>query len=179
PVGVRIFVIPSGIAYNADIFAKNGWPAPTSWLDLVNPTYGKCLVPLDPNQGVPWIPMLNYVTTGDWANATKTFAMLKAVAPGVQSWSNTNPSRLGLVAKGTGCMTPTSQGRFIEASITSPSLKYATLKEGPVVFGGTLTITKLAPHPIAAQMAVNTLLSEESGNQLLQVSYFPSVNTKV
>jgi putative spermidine/putrescine transport system substrate-binding protein len=179
PVGVRIFVIPSGIVYNADVFAKNGWPAPTSWLDLVNPTYGRCLVPLDPNQGVPWIPMLNYVTTGDWTNATKTFQMLKGVAPGIQSWSNTNPSGLALVAKGTGCMTPSSQGRYIEASINSPQLKFATLKEGLVLFGGTLTITKHAPHPIAAQEAVNMLLGEDAGNQLLQISYFPSVNTKV
>jgi putative spermidine/putrescine transport system substrate-binding protein len=179
PQAARLFVIPSGIAYNADVFQKNGWPAPTSWLDLVNPTYGKCLVPLDPNQGVPWIPMLNTVTTGDWTNSTKTFQMLKAVAGSIQSWTNTNPSALALVAKGTGCMTPTSQGRFVEASVNAPSLKYVTPKEGMVVFGGTLNVIKNAPHPIAAQLALNLLLGADAGNQLLAASYFPSVNTKV
>jgi putative spermidine/putrescine transport system substrate-binding protein len=179
PVATRIFVIPSGIAYNSDVFAKNGWPAPTSWLDLVNPMYGKCLAPLDPNQGVPWIPMLNKITTGDWNNATTTFAMLKVVAPSIQSWNNTNPSALALVAKGTSCMTPTSQGRYISSAAGNPSLKYVTPKEGMVVFGGTLNITKMAPHPIAAQMALNMLLGLDAGNELLDAGYFPSVNTRV
>jgi putative spermidine/putrescine transport system substrate-binding protein len=176
---IRIFINASGIVYNADVFARNGWPAPTSWLDLVSPTYGKCMLPLDPNQGVPWIPMVNYVTTRDWTNATKTFQMLKAVAPSISTWTSTNPSALAAVAKGTACMTMSTQGRFIEASVSSPSLKYVTPKEGMVVFGGTWNITKQAPHPIAAQMALNMLMSEQSGDQLLQAGYFPSTNTKV
>jgi putative spermidine/putrescine transport system substrate-binding protein len=179
PVGVRIFVIPSGIAYNADVFSKNGWPAPTSWLDLVNPTYSKCLVPLDPTVGVPWIPMMNKITTGDWNNSTTTFADLQKIAKNVQTWTQTNPGALGLVGKGTGCITPTSQGRYIEASQTAPALKYVSPSDGAVMFGGTLTITKLAPHPIAAQMALNMLLGAAAGQKLLEVSYFASVNTKV
>jgi putative spermidine/putrescine transport system substrate-binding protein len=179
PVGVRIFIIPSGIAYNADVFAKNGWSAPTSWLDLVSPTYAKCLVPLDPTNGVPWIPMLNYITTGDWTKADTTFADLKKVSKSISSWTQTNPGALNLVGKGTGCITPTSQGRYIEASQTAPNLKYVTPKEGVVMFGGTLAITKLAPHPIAAQMALNMLLGAAAGQKLLETTYFASVNTKV
>jgi putative spermidine/putrescine transport system substrate-binding protein len=179
PTGVRIFVIGSGIAYNADVFSKNGWPAPTSWLDLLNPTYAKCLVPLDPTVGVPWIPMLNYVNTGDWNNATKTFASLKTVARSISSWTNTNPGAVQLVVKGTGCMTPTSQGRFVEAAQTAPQLKFVTPKEGMPMFGGTLSITKLSPHPTAAQMAVNMLLRAEAGQKLLEVGFYPSTNTKV
>ncbi len=179
PVAVRIFVISSGIAYNAAVFAKNGWPAPTSWLDLVNPTYAKCLVPLDPTVGVPWIPMMNYVTTGDWNNATTTFSDLKKVASSIPSWTNTNPGAIQLVVKGTGCMTPTSQGRFVEAAQTATQLKFVVPKEGMPMYGGTLNITKLAPHPIAAQMAVNMLLRAPAGQKLLEVGFYPSTNTKV
>lgn len=180
PVGVRIFVIPSGIAYNPEVFAKNGWPAPTSWLDLINPTYARCLVPLDPTAGVPWIPMLNYVTTKDWSNATQTFAGLKKVASGISSWTQTNPGALQLVAKGTGCMTPTSQGRYVEAAQTSPNtLRFVSPREGIPVFGGTLTITRLAPHPVAAQMAVNMLMGADAGQKLLETSFFASTNKNV
>jgi putative spermidine/putrescine transport system substrate-binding protein len=179
PVGVRIFVISSGIAYNQDVFTKNGWPAPTSWLDLVNPTYAKCLAPLDPTVGVPWIPMMNYVTTGDWNNATKTFTALKAVAKSIPSWTNTNPGAIQLTVKGTACMTPTSQGRYVEGAVNNPQLKFVIPKEGMPMYGGTLAITKLAPHPIAAQMAVNMLLRAEAGQKLLEVGFYPSTNTKV
>jgi putative spermidine/putrescine transport system substrate-binding protein len=179
PVGVRIFVIPNGIAYNSEVFAKNGWPAPTSWLDLVNPTYAKCLVPLDPTHGIPWIPMINYILTGDWTKSDKTFAALKNVSRSISTWTQTNPGALNLVGKGTGCITPTSQGRYIEVAQTAPNLKYVTPKEGVVTNGGTITITKLAPHPIAAQMALNMLLGAPAGQKLLESSYFASVNTKV
>ena len=43
-VGVGFVV--TGIAYNKDMFAKNGWEAPTSWHDLADPKYqGKLVVP--------------------------------------------------------------------------------------------------------------------------------------
>jgi putative spermidine/putrescine transport system substrate-binding protein len=43
-VGVQL--IATGLAYNKDLFAKNGWAAPTSWLDLKDPKYkGKVAIP--------------------------------------------------------------------------------------------------------------------------------------
>jgi putative spermidine/putrescine transport system substrate-binding protein len=43
---VGIAYIATGLAYNKDIFAKNGWPAPTSWQDLTDPKYkGKVVIP--------------------------------------------------------------------------------------------------------------------------------------
>ncbi len=43
---VGIGVIATGLAYNAEMFAKNGWDAPTSWLDLADPKFkGKIAIP--------------------------------------------------------------------------------------------------------------------------------------
>ena len=43
---VGIAYIATGLAYNKDIFAKNGWAPPTSWHDLTDPKYkGKVVIP--------------------------------------------------------------------------------------------------------------------------------------
>jgi putative spermidine/putrescine transport system substrate-binding protein len=179
PIAAFYSFNPNGIIYNADVFQKNGWPVPTSWLDLLNPTYSKCWLPLDPNQGVPWIPMINYILTGDWNNSTQTFPKLKAVAPNVQAWTNTIPTAVTAVAKGTACMTEGNQGRYLNAAATAPQLRYVTPKEGGIVIGGTYGVTKKAPHPNAAQLALNLLLGQQPGQDFLSQACFPSTNLKV
>lgn len=36
---VGVGIIATGIAYNTEVFAKNGWDTPTSWNDLADPKY--------------------------------------------------------------------------------------------------------------------------------------------
>lgn len=41
---VGVGIIATGIAYNAETFAENGWDAPSSWNDLADPKYAGLLV---------------------------------------------------------------------------------------------------------------------------------------
>lgn len=41
---VGVGIIATGIAYNTEMFAKNGWDAPSSWNDLADPKYAGLLV---------------------------------------------------------------------------------------------------------------------------------------
>lgn len=43
---IGIGIVATGLAYNAEMFAANGWEAPTSWADLADPKYrGKVAIP--------------------------------------------------------------------------------------------------------------------------------------
>src|SRR5512144_1829951 len=43
---IGVGFIATGLAYNKDVFKKNGWAAPTSWADLSDPKYkGKLVIP--------------------------------------------------------------------------------------------------------------------------------------
>ena len=43
---IGVGFIATGLAYNKDVFKKNGWAAPTSWADLSDPKYkGKVVIP--------------------------------------------------------------------------------------------------------------------------------------
>jgi putative spermidine/putrescine transport system substrate-binding protein len=179
PMGIRLLVIPVGIAYNTETFAKNGWPAPTSWEDLYNPTYASCTIPLSPKSGVNYVPMLNKINTGKYEDITETIKRFEAIRDRVPVWSDSNPNALELLQQGVGCITPTQQGRAVELATKGAPIKFVQPKEGTPFLGGTIGIVKNAPHSVAAQMFLNELLSKEAGQQLLEKAFFTSVNLDV
>jgi putative spermidine/putrescine transport system substrate-binding protein len=176
--GVFVQVIPAGIAYNKDVFTKKGWAPPSSWLDLYDPKYATCVIPLSPQSGVPWIPWVNYLNSKDYGNISTTISSFKKIAKQVPVFADNNATAVKQVAQGVGCMTPTSQGRFIEGASAGP-IAFVYPKEGSPYFGGGIAIPKGAPHPIAAQMLLNVFLSAEAGNVIIANSYYPPTNTKV
>lgn len=86
---VGIAFIATGLAYNKEIFAKNGWKAPTSWNDLTDPKYkGKVVIPPITNgYGLLTLVMMAKLNGGGEANIEPGFdVMTKKVAPNVLAW---------------------------------------------------------------------------------------------
>jgi putative spermidine/putrescine transport system substrate-binding protein len=177
--GVRFLLVPVGIAYNTQIFAKNGWAPPSSWHDLYDPKYAKCSIPLSPASGVNYLPWLNYLNSKDYANFSVTLSKFKAIRSQVPTFSTSNPTAVNLLAQGVGCMTPSQQGRALQVAATGGPIGFVFPKEGSPYFGGTLVVAKGAPHPTAAHMAVNLLLSTAAQQLLLDSDYYAPVNTNV
>lgn len=179
PQGIRLLVIPVGIAYNTETFRKNGWDPPSSWEDLYNPRYASCTIPLSPKSGVNYVPMLNKINTGRYEDITETIKRFQAIRGQVPVWSDSNPQALELLQQGTGCITPTQQGRAVELASKGAPIAFVQPKEGTPFLGGTIGIVRNAPHSVAAQMFLNELLSKEAGQRLLEKAFFTSVNTEV
>jgi putative spermidine/putrescine transport system substrate-binding protein len=177
PTGIRLLVIPVGIAYNTDTFRKNGWAPPTSWEDLYNPKYASCTIPLSPKSGVNYLPMLNKINTGRYDDVSETMKKFQAIRDKVPVFPDSNPNALELLQQGVGCITPTQQGRVVELASQGAPIAFVQPKEGTPFLGGTIGIVKNAPHSVAAHMFLNELLSKEAGQQLLEKAYFTSVNT--
>ena len=76
--------IATGLAYNKDVFAKNGWQAPTSWNDLADPKYkGKVVIPPITNgYGLLTLVMQARINGGGEDKIDPGFdTMIKKVAP--------------------------------------------------------------------------------------------------
>lgn len=179
PSGIRLLVIPVGIAYNTDTFKKNGWDPPTSWTDLYNPKYASCTIPLSPKSGVNYVPMLNKINTGKYEDISETMRKFEAIRDQVPAFSDSNPNALELLQQGVGCITPTQQGRAVELQAQGAPIAFVQPKEGTPFLGGTIGIVNDAPHSVAAHMFLNELLSKEAGQRLLEEAFFTSVNTEV
>lgn len=179
PSGIRLLVIPVGIAYNTDTFEKNGWDPPTSWTDLYDPKYASCTIPLSPKSGVNYVPMLNKINTGKYEDISETMRRFEAIRDKVPVFADSNPNALELLQQGVGCITPTQQGRAVELQAQGAPIAFVRPKEGTPFLGGTIGIVRGASHSVAAHMFLNKLLSKEAGQRLLEEAFFTSVNTKV
>src|SRR5690606_24689659 len=81
-------VYATGIAYNTEVFAKNGWPAPTSWKDLGDPKFkGKLTVGPFSGFGVEALVMVAKALGGSETSIEPGFKfMSEKVAPNVLAW---------------------------------------------------------------------------------------------
>jgi putative spermidine/putrescine transport system substrate-binding protein len=179
PQGIRLLVIPVGLAYNTKIFKDNGWDPPTSWTDVYNPKFAKCTIPLSPKSGVNYVPMLNKINTGKYEDISETMRRFEAIRDQVPNFSDSNPAALELLQQGVGCITPTQQGRAVELQAKGAPIAFVQPSEGTPFLGGTVAIVKNAPHSVAAHMFLNELLSKEAGQMLLEKAFFTSVNVEV
>jgi putative spermidine/putrescine transport system substrate-binding protein len=178
PVGVRAFVLPVGLAYNTEIFKKNGWEAPTSWEDLYNPKYGKCVLPLSPKSGLPYLQLLSFINTGSYTNNTVTLDRFRAITTSVPTFTDSNPAALELLQQGTGCLAPSQQHRTLEQQSKGAPIDFVNPKEGTPFVGATIAVIRNAPHPIAAQLAVDELLSETAAANWQEIAYLITTNVK-
>lgn len=179
PQAVRLFVLATGIAYNTETFKKNGWEPPTSWTDLYNPKFAKCTIPLSPKSGVPYLPMLNMINSGNYDDVTETMKKFQAIKSQVPAFSDSNPAALEMLQQGIGCLTPTTQGRAVELESKGAPIAFVQPKEGTPFLGGTISIVRNAPHSVAAHMFLNELLSKDAGQMFLEKASLTSVNPEV
>jgi putative spermidine/putrescine transport system substrate-binding protein len=179
PVAVRWLLIPLGLVYNTDIFTQNGWDPPTSWADLYDPKFASCTIPLSPESGVPYLPILNNLNSGDYTDLDVTLEKFEAIRDQVPVWPKTSPEALEFVQQGVGCLAPAQQGRTLEQRAAGAPIDFVYAEEGVPFLGGTSTIIKDSPHPVAAHLLLNEMLSADIGQQLLTETYYSSVNVNV
>jgi putative spermidine/putrescine transport system substrate-binding protein len=123
--------------------------------------------------------MLNYLNSGDYSKIDTTLANFKKIAKNIPAFVTTNPEALDLITRGIGCMAPAFQSRSLSSIAAGAPVKFIFPKEGGLYIGGDTYITRNAPHPIAAQMAANALLSLESQQEALEKAGNSGVHLKL
>lgn len=179
PVGMRLGMYPVGLAYNTAVFQKNGWSPPSSWTDLYKPEYASCLTPLAPSGMAVYAAMLNYVTSRSYSNIGPTITRFQAIEKQVPAFPAVLGTAEQLLQNGTSCLIPDQDGRTYSLQQGGASVAFVRPKEGLALLSGDVMIPKNAPHPIAAQMAIDYLLSTAASQQELEVGFSTTCNLQV
>jgi putative spermidine/putrescine transport system substrate-binding protein len=90
---VGVGLVATGLAYNKDTFAKNGWPAPTSWNDIADTKYVKRVVsnPISGTFGLNTLIMFARMNGGNEQNIDPGFNVIREkVAPNLLAWTSSN-----------------------------------------------------------------------------------------
>ena len=170
----------TGLAYNTDVFAKNGWPAPTSWNDLGDPKFkGKVSIGPISGFGVEALVMLARANGGSEKNIEPGFqAMAKKVGPNVVAWEGA-PANLGrMLQSGEAPLVVWSTARTQPVIDQGAPVTFVFPKEGALQAIAAACIVKGAPQQKLAQEFLEEILSPEAQVRFTKVAGYGPVNIK-
>lgn len=153
----------TGLVYNTQVFAKNGWPAPTSWKDLEDKRYaGKMVIPPITNGfGLLTLIMQARLNGGSENSIDPGFAAMKRIAPGVLAWEPSPGKMAEMLQTGEAALGVWNNARVRTLVGQGAPLKFIYPKEGALVILSEVCPVKGAPQPQQAQAFIQHLLSPE------------------
>ena len=160
--GISPYADVLAIVYNEDVFERNGWEPPTSWMDLFRPELqGKVIVPPASNTyGMYYLIEMAREHGGSIENMDPGFAAMKELAPGVVDWTTTFAKIADLMQQETAVIAVFGNAsgheiakRGVPAGVVVPENSYLS----PTVAG----IMKDAPNEECAREFLNWLISAE------------------
>lgn len=153
----------TGLVYNTQVFAKNGWAPPTSWKDLEDKRYvGKMVIPPISNGfGLLALIMEARLNGGSEDNIDPGFAVMKRIAPGVLSWEPSPGKMAEMLQTGEAAVGVWGNGRVRALVAQGAPVKFVYPKEGALVILSEVCPVKGAPQPQQAQAFIQHLLSPE------------------
>jgi putative spermidine/putrescine transport system substrate-binding protein len=164
-IGVGVYVLATGIQYNSKALQDAGIPAPTSWNDLWDPRLkGKvALYSFDVAYSQDLIVLLTRLAGGTEKDVRPGIERLKSLkASGNLAHFASSPAELdNMLVQGQAWMTVNGSPRAFIMKDKGAPIDFAFPKEGAGYFTNYFEIIKNAPHPRAAQLLVNFLISPE------------------
>ena len=161
---VGIGFIATGLVYNKDVFAKNGWKAPTSWLDLTDPKYKQKVVipPISNGYGLLTLVMMSRLSGGGEDNMDPGFdVMTKKVAPNVLNWEPSPGKMAEMLQTGEAAMAVWGNGRVQAVVDQGAPVEFVYPKEGAVVIMVAGCVVEGAPQATLGQQFLQHVLSAE------------------
>jgi putative spermidine/putrescine transport system substrate-binding protein len=171
----------TGLGYNKAVFAKNGWPAPTSWNDLGDPKFkGKVVVGSTVGYGIEALVMLARANGGSEKNIEPGFAfMAKKVAPNALNWESSQANIAQQLQSGEAALVAWSNIRVQGVIDQGAPVAFVYPKEGARQGLNAMCVVNGAPQPKLAQQFLEELLSPATQVELARSASFGPVNSKV
>ncbi len=176
---VGIGFIATGLVYNKDVFAKNGWKAPTSWIDLTDPKYKHKVVipPISNGYGLLTLVMMSRLNGGGEDNIDPGFdVMTKKVAPNVLNWEPSPGKMAEMLQTGEAALVVWGNGRVQAVVDQGAPVEFVYPKEGAVVIMVAGCVVEGAPQITLGQQFLQHVVSAKSQALLAQAVGFGPVN---
>ncbi|WP_345816647.1 ABC transporter substrate-binding protein (plasmid) [Paraburkholderia sp. PREW-6R] len=153
----------TGLVYNTQIFAKNGWAAPTSWKDLEDKRYaGKIVIPPITNGfGLLALVMEARLNGGGENKIDPGFATMKRISPDVLDWEPSPGKMAELLQTGDAALGVWGNGRVRAMLMQGAPVKFVYPKEGALMILSEVCPVQGAPLPQQAQAFIQYLLSPD------------------
>ncbi|HUL12241.1 MAG TPA: ABC transporter substrate-binding protein [Methylococcaceae bacterium] len=166
---VGVGLVATGITYNKDVFAKNGWAAPTSWNDLTDPKFAQRVAsnPISGTFGLNSLVMFARMNRGGEKNIEPGFKAIRTkLAPNVLTWTSSNAQLAQLFQNGDIDIAVWGSNRSVALKKTGFPVEFAYPKEG-------------APAIVAAACAIAGNKLPEKSQAFLQYLASPEVQAKL
>ena len=171
---VGIGVVATGIEYNTAVFAKRGWPAPTSWKDLEDPKYkGQLgLLSISNTFGLHTLLMMSRVNGGTFQDVEPGFkALAERVVPNVQAFVESSGNMSAAFQSGEIAIAVHSDGRTVALAGQGFPVAFVAPREGAVAtVVGACAVRKKQRSPYANAFIeylltpeVQKILAEDEG----------------
>lgn len=182
-IGVASYIIATGFQYNSKAFADAGIPAPTSWEALWDPRLkGKvALYTFSIAYSQDLLALLTRLAGGTEKDVRPAFDRLKKLKEiGNLAMFASSPAELdNMLVQGQAWITVNGSPRAYILKERDAPIDFAFPKEGAGFFTNYFDVVKNAPHPKAAQLLVNFLISPEMQETIAKGAVAGPVNKKV
>jgi len=176
---VGIGFVATGLAYNKDVFAKNGWKPPTSWQDLADPKYKQKVVipPITNGYGLLTLVMMSRLNGGGEDKMDPGFdVMIQKVAPNVLAWEPSPGKMAQMLQTGEAALAVWGNGRVQAVVDQGAPVAFVYPKEGAVAIMVAGCVVEGAPQPKLGQQFLQHVVSAESQAQLANSEAWGPVN---
>ncbi len=174
------FVV-TGLAYNKDMFAKNGWSAPASWQDLTDSKYkGKLVVPpINNTYGLHALIMMARLNGGGEKNIEPGFkSFVDQVGPNVLAYEPSSGKMSELFQNGEIALSVWGSGRLKSLADTGFPGGFVYPKEGGVALMVATCPVVDSDVPELAQRLLQHFLKPQYQTLLAQTVGFGPTNKK-
>ncbi len=179
---VGVGYIASGLAYNKEVFAKNGWKAPTSWKELADPKFKQKVVipPITNGYGLLTLVMMSRLHGGSEDKMDSGFdVMAKRVAPNVIAWEPSPGKMAQMLQTGEAALVVWGNGRVQSVVDQGAPVEFVYPKEGAVALMVAGCVVEGAPQARLGQLFLQHVVSPESQALLAADSGFGPTNKTV
>lgn len=178
---VALGAVATGLIYNKDAFAKAGWKAPDSWLDLTDPKFRQKVVipPISNGYGLQTLIKFAELNGGGVKKIDPGFkAIIDKVAPNVLAWEPSPGKMSELFQNGSAVLGVWGSGRVQALKDTGFPVEFVYPKEGAIaLFTAVCPVARPDAKP-EAQQFIQFLLSPEVQAILAKTQAWGPVNSK-
>lgn len=171
----------TGLAYNTEVFAQNGWAAPTSWNDLGDPKYsGRVIVGPISGYGIEILVMVAKANGGSEENIEPGFKVFEErIGPNVLTWEGSQANTAQMLQTGEAALAGWSNIRTLQVKDQGAPVEFVYPKEGARQGMNTVCVVDGAPQPELAQQFLEEILSPEAQTKLAEFAGFGPTNSAV